>query len=71
MEGGPALTFHFENLPNLALWTRPGAPFLCVEPWHGTAALYEGSRELRDRPYTTLLAPGERTRFAFTVIFPT
>jgi galactose mutarotase-like enzyme len=70
VEGGPALTFHFENLPNLALWTKPGAPFLCVEPWHGTAALYEGSRELRDRPYTTLLAPGERTRFAFTVTFP-
>lgn len=69
-DGGPGLEFRFENLPNLALWTKPGAPFLCVEPWHGTAALYTGSRELKDRPYTTILPPGTRKRFAFTVTFP-
>ena len=69
-EDGPALTFRFENLPNLALWTKPGAPFLCIEPWHGTAAEYGGSRELKDRPFTTLLPPGESRRFAFSVTFP-
>nr|WP_314085546.1 aldose 1-epimerase family protein [uncultured Shinella sp.] len=69
-EGGPALKFHFENLPNLALWTKPGAPFLCIEPWHGTAAEFGGSRELRDRPFTTVLLPGESRRFAFSVTFP-
>lgn len=69
-EGGPALRFRFENLPNLALWTKPGAPFLCVEPWHGTAAEYGGSRELKDRPFTSTLAAGESRRFAFTVTFP-
>lgn len=69
-EDGPALAFRFENLPNLALWSKPGAPFLCVEPWHGTAAEYGGSRELKDRPYTTVLAAGARARFAFTVTFP-
>ncbi|WP_439624402.1 aldose 1-epimerase family protein [Shinella sp.] len=69
-EGGPALKFRFENLPNLALWTKPGAPFLCVEPWHGTAAELGGSRELKDRPSTTVLASGETKRFAFTVTFP-
>ena len=69
-EGGPALAFRFENLPNLALWTKPGAPFLCVEPWHGTAAEYGGSRELKDRPSTTMLAAGAQARFAFTVTFP-
>lgn len=69
-EGGPALKFHFENLPNLALWTKPGAPFLCIEPWHGTAAEYGGSRELKDRPYTTVLSAGESRHFAFSVTFP-
>jgi len=69
-EGGPALRFRFENLPNLALWTKPGAPFLCVEPWHGTAAEYGGSRELRDRPFTTVLPAGKSRRLAFTVTFP-
>lgn len=67
VEGGPALKFDFENLPNLALWTKPGAPFLCVEPWHGMAAEKDGSLELADRPYSQELAPGEVARFSFTV----
>ena len=70
VEGGPQLRFQFENLPNLALWSKPGAPFLCVEPWHGTAAEIGGSKELADRPYTTLLASGATARFAFTVEIP-
>ncbi|MGR9397274.1 aldose 1-epimerase family protein (plasmid) [Rhizobium leguminosarum] len=69
-EGGPAMHFHFENLPNLALWTKPGAPFLCVEPWHGTAAEAGGSSELSKRPSTTILEPGAVARFAFTVEIP-
>jgi galactose mutarotase-like enzyme len=66
-EGGPALKFSFDNLPNLALWTKPGAPFICIEPWHGTAAENGASSELVARPYTKVLAPGESARFAFTV----
>jgi galactose mutarotase-like enzyme len=69
-ESGPRLRFHFDNLPNLALWTKPGAPFLCVEPWHGTAAEIGGSKELAERPYSTILAPGAVARFAFTVEIP-
>jgi galactose mutarotase-like enzyme len=70
VENGPALAFRFENLPNLALWSKPGAPFLCVEPWHGTAAEIGGSRELSARPYSTTLAPGATARFALTVELP-
>ncbi|MBY3170980.1 aldose 1-epimerase family protein [Rhizobium laguerreae] len=69
-EGGPTMQFHFENLPNLALWTKPGAPFLCIEPWHGTAAEAGGSSELSERPSTTILAPGAVASFAFTVKIP-
>ncbi|QHW28758.1 aldose 1-epimerase family protein (plasmid) [Rhizobium leguminosarum bv. viciae 248] len=69
-EGGPVMQFHFENLPNLALWTKPGAPFLCIEPWHGTAAQAGSSSELSKRPSTTILAPGAAASFAFTVEIP-
>ena len=66
-QGGPELKFSFENLPNLALWQKPGAPFLCIEPWHGMAAESGGSDDLAQRPYVVILPPAETARFAFTV----
>ncbi|SFB03591.1 Galactose mutarotase [Rhizobium sp. NFR07] len=66
-EGGPGLEFTFDNLPNVALWQKVGAPFLCVEPWHGMAAKVGSFAEVAERPYGTVLEPGEKARFAFTV----
>jgi len=66
-QGGPSLHFVFENLPNIALWQKPGAPFLCIEPWHGMAAHAGGTAELVERPYTVALPAGEEMRFGFTV----
>jgi len=66
-QNGPSLKFSFDNLPNVALWQKVGAPFLCVEPWHGTAAQAGGSAELAERPYTTILPAGEKASFSFSV----
>jgi galactose mutarotase-like enzyme len=66
-DGGPSLHFTFENLPNLALWTKPGAPFICVEPWHGTAPEIGASAEIAERPYSLELAPGNSAAFSFSV----
>lgn len=70
VEDGPQLVFQFENLPNLALWQKVGAPFLCIEPWHGTAARTGASGAIEDRPYTVTLGAGEKARFAFSVKLP-
>lgn len=64
---GTALVFTFENLPNLALWTKPNAPFICIEPWHGMAATTQGSDQIADRPNSVLLDPNATERFAVTV----
>jgi galactose mutarotase-like enzyme len=68
-ENGPSLRFTFGNLPNVALWQKPGAPFLCVEPWHGMAARSGGSAEIAERPYSTVLQPGKTARFAVSIDF--
>lgn len=70
VEGGPELKFHFENLPNLALWTKPGAPYLCIEPWHGMAAEQGGGHEIAARPYSQLLGLGQIMHFSFSVDLP-
>jgi galactose mutarotase-like enzyme len=64
-ETGPQVHFTWENLPNFALWTKPGGEFICLEPWHGTAAEVGGSDELSERPFSELLGPGARARYSF------
>jgi hypothetical protein len=39
---------------------RPGADFLCIEPWHGTASPVDFDGEFRDKPGLMLIPPGER-----------
>ena len=62
-----AIRFSWENLPNLALWSKAGAPFVCLEPWHGTAAAVGGGDELSERPYGEILGPGASGRYSFRV----
>ncbi|THD76953.1 aldose 1-epimerase family protein [Thalassobius vesicularis] len=64
---GPRLRFGFDNLPDLALWTKPGAPFVCIEPWHGTAARTTDGPAIEDRPGTILLPPGDSLSFRWSV----
>ncbi|MGB3339407.1 MAG: aldose 1-epimerase family protein [Devosia sp.] len=65
--GDKAIRFTWENLPNLALWSKPGAPFVCLEPWHGTAAEVGGSDELSQRPHGDVLGSGATGRYSFRV----
>ncbi|WP_274706745.1 aldose 1-epimerase family protein [Allorhizobium sonneratiae] len=66
-DGAPSLSFRFENLPNLALWQKPGAPFLCIEPWHGMAAQQGKGADIVARPYTSELPAGAATDYAFSL----
>ncbi|KKB07526.1 aldose 1-epimerase family protein [Devosia chinhatensis] len=65
-KAGPAIHFTWENLPNLALWSKPGARFVCLEPWHGTAAEVGGTDDLAARPYSVQLPAGASARYAFS-----
>jgi len=66
-KSGPSLAFTFHNLPDLALWRPTGAPFLCIEPWHGTASYVGDGPEIAGRPNTITLPPHEQVQFGYTV----
>lgn len=66
--GAPRLAFTFDNCPALGIWSKPGgAPFVCVEPWHGMAARQGAGPEIAERPLSQTLAPGESARFGWSV----
>ena len=64
---GPSLEFQFHNLPDLALWRPPGAPFLCIEPWHGTASYLGDGPKIVQRPNSIDLQPGAAVQFGYSV----
>ena len=37
------LTMDFSGFPYLAIWSKPGAPFICIEPWYSTADTVKSS----------------------------
>lgn len=56
--GKPGLRVEFSDCPHLGIWTKPGAPFVCIEPWQGYAADVGGDGDLAQRPGVVLLPPG-------------
>ena len=69
-ETGRGVALDFRQFPMVAFWTKPGAPFLCMEPWHGCAAYENESGSFQDKPHIITLAPGERKElaYAFTLL---
>lgn len=65
--GEEGLAIGFPDSPHLGIWTKPGAPYLCVEPWQGFAEAEGTDGELSRRPGVRMLAPGERARYRLTV----
>jgi galactose mutarotase-like enzyme len=47
---GPQLKIAFPVTPKLGIWTKPGAAYVCVEPWHGIADPEGYTGEFRDKP---------------------
>lgn len=52
------------DMPHLALWTKPGAPFLSLEAWTDHAEPDDHTGDLKARPSTRLLPPGASARHA-------
>lgn len=56
--------------PSLGLWARPGAGYVCIEPWHGYDDDAATSEELVRKPGVVLLGPGETFQTAYAVCVP-
>ena len=55
---GQGVQLDFHEFPMVAFWTKPGAPYLCLEPWQGCAAYDDESGKFADKPFCAVLEPG-------------
>lgn len=65
---GRGVSLDFHQFPMVAFWTKPGGPFLCMEPWQGCAALDNESGRLQDKPHAVILAPGEKKELSYRFV---
>ena len=68
-DNGKGLRMEFEGFPMLAFWTKgvEQAPFICLEPWHGCAAVDNETGNFEDKPHCMVLQPGEVKTLTYTV----
>lgn len=65
--GEPNLRIEFPDSPWLGLWQKPGAHYLCIEPWSGMSDPTGFSGEIWEKPGIIRLAPAERRTFRLAV----
>ena len=65
---GRAVRLRFDGFPYLGLWTKgPGAPFVCIEPWHGIASSRHDSGELADKEGILMLQSGQEFIASYSI----
>lgn len=58
-DSGPSIEMSWKGFSELGVWSKlGGAPFLCIEPWHGFASPAEFDGEFTDKPGLMQIAPG-------------
>lgn len=64
---GEAIRVDFPRMPHLGIWTKPGAGYVCIEPWQGHASPEDFDGELADKPGIVAIAPGATESFAMSI----
>lgn len=64
---GSSIALEWDNLSMLGIWQKPGAPYLCIEPWQGMADPVGFAGKLSDKPGISSLPPGDEARFTLAI----
>jgi len=62
------LTVEFAGFPEFGIWSKPGAPFVCIEPWFGYADTEDPYGDLTDKPGIINLEAGKTFTCAHRII---
>lgn len=66
-DGEEILQMTYGNVPYLGLWAKPGAPYVCIEPWFGMCDNENVSGILKEKPAIMSLKPQEEFVFSYEI----
>lgn len=64
---GARVTVDCPGMPHLGLWMKPGASFLCIEPWQGHSDPSDFTGPIDEKPGMVMIAPGESRLFTMAI----
>ena len=64
---GAGIKMNFAGFPYFAVWTKPGAPFVCLEPWCGVDDAPESTGKLSDKTGIVKLSGDSDYTRAFSI----
>ena len=64
---GPSIQMSWNGFPQLGIWSKPGAAFLCIEPWCGFASPEAFDGEFEDKPGLMHIAPGAKRTLHYRI----
>lgn len=67
-DGTPLVALSAPGFPNFGIWSKPEAPFICLEPWIGRTDDVGFSGELTEKPGVLVADPGDVLRAAYTIV---
>jgi galactose mutarotase-like enzyme len=65
--GGKKLRVDFAEFPHLGIWSKPGADYVCLEPWIGCADDHDQKPDFLNKDSIQLLDPGTSRTATFSV----
>ena len=67
-DGKPYISVECKEFTNFGIWSVPGAPFICLEPWMGRADNIGFDRDISEKPGINAVDPGECFEKEYTVV---
>ncbi|MCP9200971.1 aldose 1-epimerase family protein [Gramella sp. GC03-9] len=64
---GEILSVHYSDFRNLGIWAKPGAPYVCIEPWLGIADTAETDQQLKNKEGIMELMPAQEFKAGYTI----
>ena len=67
-DGKPYIALESKGFPNFGIWSKPGAPYVCLEPWCGRCDNRGFEGELSEKPDINALKAGEVFEKSYDII---
>lgn len=66
---GRILKMTYNGFPYLGIWAKPGAPFICIEPWQGIADASDTTQEFTQKEGIISLENGGVHKAGYSITF--